>query len=221
MKNQFLLIIFLSMRVFSQEPSSYSNNQKVQKFLHKFQASKQTMPKFGFARDMWNYTYGQNAPISGDYIYNALDNLSSKSPKMVDTIFYLFSFGVNDVSFNNFFVEAYKLKDDLLYFGGLNGFPKENVKAAFYKAANKDYVDNKLPYKIKLTPYFYKDLNISEVPAYIFAKCPNKKDGSFKHTSCNYKYLLRGDITLTKALELLSSRDKYYEQYYRKLIIKE
>lgn len=193
---------------------------KINKPFVKKAAKKKQIHRYDFIEDMWDNTYGKNAPITGSFIKKSLNNMSSPI-KNVDTIFYLFSLGVNDVSFNNFFFDAQRIKKDFLYFGGLNGFPKDNLKIAFSRAVNKQYAKDKVQYKVKLTPYFYKDLNVKEVPAYIFAKCPNKKDGSFKHIDCEYKYMIRGDITLTKALEILSSKDKYYKQFYRKMIVKE
>lgn len=62
---------------------------------------------------------------------------------------------------------------------------------------------------IKIDPRFYKDLNITKVPAYAFADCV----GGLSYDNCEIKYVYRGDEMLKSVLKKVSKIDKEYEKY--------
>lgn len=137
----------------------------------------------------------------------------SKTYKKVDTIFYLFSTSQSEYVFYNFVRDASVLKSvnkDVKYYGVVQGLlSQENLKEIY-----TPFKYSSIPQEdaiIKMQFMIFKDLDIKRVPAYLFSKCPV----SFKYKECDNKYLVRGEISLQKALEIVSKEDKYYKKYLK------
>jgi len=130
--------------------------------------------------------------------------------KQVDTIFYLFSKSQNNYDFYNFIKDISLLKS-VKYYGVVQGM-----------LSKKDLDELYIPFKfdktlsdkaiIKMQPFIYRDLKLKRVPAYLFSKCSSSSE-NFKYSECKNKYLVRGDISLHQALEIVSKKDNYYLQY--------
>ncbi|MFA6195337.1 MAG: TrbC family F-type conjugative pilus assembly protein [Sulfurimonas sp.] len=143
-----------------------------------------------------------------------IDSMTHKTvaDEKVDTIFYFFSTSQSEYALYNFVNKVSKLESinkKLKYYGVVQGMLQESELEKLYKPFefNESLGEKTI---IKMHPIMYKDLNLKKVPAYLFSKC---SIGEFKYKDCDNKFLVRGDITLEKALEIVSSEDKSYLDY--------
>lgn len=145
-----------------------------------------------------------------DQITNYIINGASNTK--VDTIFYLFSTSQNPYVFYNFIQEANKLEsinEDIKYYGVLQGMINHDELDKLYKPFKyKKHLEGKA--KIKMQFFIYKDLDLDRVPAFLFSKCPSK---NFKYSECENKYLVRGEISLLEALNVVSKENDDYLKY--------
>lgn len=141
---------------------------------------------------------------------------SSNDTKKIDTIFYLFSMSQNNYVLYNFTLDASKLESvnkDIKYYGVVQGILSTENLDSLYKPFE---FDKELAEKtiIKMHPIMFKDLQLDRAPAYLFSKC---SVGEFRYKSCENKYLVRGDISLHAALEIVVKEDKSYTEYLNTL----
>jgi len=134
----------------------------------------------------------------------------------VDTIFYLFSTSQSEYVLYNFIKEANQLESvnkDIKYYGVVQGIL---TKKQLQKLYTPFKFDKNLEGKatIKMQPFIYRDLELKRVPAFLFSKCSAR---NFKYEECENKYLIRGEISLQEALEIVSKEDNSYTKYLRKL----
>lgn len=136
-------------------------------------------------------------------------------PEKTPHIFYLYSFSMEPVSVENFIFEAASFRKkhpEFKFYGVLRGFPK---KSSFEKIEKIKKELDGISFKTKFHPYFFRDLNIERVPAIVVADCPKN---FFRYRQCEFKYVVRGDISLKKAFEVISKREKIYKRYYFDLL---
>jgi hypothetical protein len=97
------------------------------------------------------------------------------------------------------------------------GFP-ENFKE--YMFALEDKVQNKSKEEIikikenfflKIDPRMFYHLKIKEVPAIALAECDTENPVVEK---CDFKYLIRGDVSLLNFFDKISNIEKKYQKYY-------
>ncbi len=147
-----------------------------------------------------------------EIIMNTLKNDNSQQSKKVDTVFYLFSTSQDNYSFYHFIKNVSKLENvhkDIKYYGVVQGIiPQIELEKLYQPFKFEKTLSEKSI--IKMHPFMYKDLELKQVPAYLFSKCPASE---FKYKECENKFLVRGDISLSKALEIVSNEDKSYLKY--------
>ena len=139
-------------------------------------------------------------------------NISNNQDKKVDTIFYLFSTSQSEYMFYNFVEESSKLKKvnkNIKYYGVVQGMLSKKQLQKLYTPFkyNKELEDDAV---IKMQPFIFKDLDLKRVPVYLFSKCSMSE---FKYKDCENKYIVRGEISLKKALDVVSKNDKSYLKY--------
>lgn len=103
----------------------------------------------------------------------------------------------------------------------LVGPPKDFKKYMMDKKEYMDKMTNKEMEKVvdnfqlKLDPRMFDMFDIKEVPALVLAYCtaknPTKK-------TCKFKYLIRGDGSLTNFFDKISEKDIKYKKYYEILL---
>lgn len=132
------------------------------------------------------------------------------------TIFYFISEDTSIDLIRNFSYEIEKLKE---LDKGINGLllTRGLIGGSFDSMAN--YVQNLQNEKIKklevtFHPWAFEYFNLEKVPAYAISYC--KEDFRFK--TCEHKYLVRGELSLTNFFEIVSDEDENYKKYYQKLI---
>ena len=144
-------------------------------------------------------------PKNNANIPNALDRtLLKKEP----TLFIFSSSSVPIITINNYLDDAKKigLKTYLVY-RGLD----DRLKYELYLTAKK-----RDAFLAKIHPFMYRDLNITEVPTLVFAKCPAKE---FRYKKCDYLYKMIGDASLSYFFELAGEKgkDESMKEYWQKL----
>lgn len=147
------------------------------------------------------------------YVTDALAN--KKSDEMVDTIFYLFSTSQSNYVLRQFVNDAHKLEKvrGIRYYGVVQGMLSEDELAELYQPFKfNQELENKAI--IKMQFMIFKDLNLKRVPAYLFSKCPASE---FKYSRCENKYLVRGEIPLSQALEIVTQEDSSYDDFLQTL----
>ncbi len=142
---------------------------------------------------------------------NAQSNFINKTP-----IFILFtSLSVkNNNSVLKYHIQSRKLKEsfsDIRFFIALKGIPTD-IKQLY--TAYKPIDDKDSPITLKITPRFFKEVNLDKVPAWGIALCPE----NFIQKECSIEYILHGSSDLEYFLSLVSEKDKQYLKYYKKLI---
>ncbi|MBW6487545.1 TrbC family F-type conjugative pilus assembly protein [Sulfurimonas sp.] len=143
---------------------------------------------------------------------DAINKNNSQNNEKVDTIFYLFSMSQDATNLFNFVSDASSLETvekEIKYYGVVQGILNNKELESLYKPFK---FDEELGTKaiIKMHPLIFKDLELNRVPAYLFSKCSS---GEFQYKKCENKYLVRGDIPLHAALEIIIREDKYYEKF--------
>lgn len=70
--------------------------------------------------------------------------------------------------------------------------------------------------KVDITfhPWAFEHFKLEQVPAFALSYC--KKDFRFK--TCEHKYLVRGEVSLTNFFEIVSDENTEYKKYFQKLI---
>lgn len=127
--------------------------------------------------------------------------------KKVLTIFYMFSMGVNDVSLESFMDQSgmiYNKDKNIKFYGVLRGFPKENIIKYF----DKLHETKREHFVLKVHPEIYSVAKLKKVPAFMVSFCPT----DFKFKECDNEYLVKGDITLRHALEVIKEKDATFEK---------
>ena len=143
-----------------------------------------------------------NAKTASSYSKQVL--LQEKEP----TLFIFSSSSVPVLTINNYLDDAKKigLKTYLVY-RGLD----DRLKYKLYLSAK-----NRDTFLAKIHPFMYRDLNITEVPTLVFAKCLTKE---FRYKKCDYLYKMVGDASLSYFFELASEKgkDEKMREYWNKL----
>ncbi len=67
---------------------------------------------------------------------------------------------------------------------------------------------------IHIHPWGFDYFGLKRVPAFALSHCKN----DFRFNTCEHKYLIKGNITLTSFFEILVNQDKNMLEYYRRLI---
>lgn len=152
--------------------------------------------------------------VSEEQLQSVVDAITQKATtnEKIDTIFYLFSTSQTEYSLYNFISAVSKLESlnkNIKYYGVVQGMLNKTELDMLYKPFK---FEKELGAKtiIKMHPLMYRDLELKRVPAYLFSKC---SAGEFKYKNCENKYLVRGDISLHKALEIVSVEDSSYLDY--------
>ncbi len=113
-----------------------------------------------------------------------------KIPQLV----YLYSDSVPATTVENVFKDAKKIKS-INFTGCLRGFKGKtsaDLKNFIRKQVRKGKIHN---IKVRLDPFFFKDLGVKRVPALVYAKCTTQP------TKCDYKYIVYGDSSLAYLVE--------------------
>ncbi len=132
-------------------------------------------------------------------------------PKKYPMILYLFSMSVPKSTVRNVFIQLRKLKKifpHIQYAGVLRGLDLKNFGMKLHKYA--DFL--KRDEQIKIHPLIFEKLNVSEVPVFVYAKCPK----IFRYKQCDYKYMAYGDFSLEYFLELIGDANNNLKIYYYK-----
>ena len=142
-------------------------------------------------------------------------NISLKDEK-VDTIFYLFSTSQSEYMFYNFVQDSTilkKINNKIKFYGVVQGVLSQEQLQKLY-VPFKYHKNEEANAIIKMQPFIFKDLALDRVPAYLFSKCTRSE---FKYKECENKYIIRGEISLQAALEVVSRNDKSYLKYFKLL----
>lgn len=137
-------------------------------------------------------------------------NAKNGENKYVPTIMYLFSMSVGKESLEQFMGQSAKVMQkfhNIKFYAIMQNIPKID----FVKYLNSMYKPEYSNFDMKMQPYVFKDLNITKVPAFLFSQCPIH----FKWRACKNLYIVRGDITLDKALEVVSDKNATFKKYER------
>lgn len=132
------------------------------------------------------------------------------------TILYFISEDTSVDLIKDFSYKLSKLKeidptiDGLLMTRGLVGGSFDKM-AEYVKGLQAKGVSN-----IEMTfhPWAYEFFKLEQVPAFALSYC--KKDFRFK--TCEHKYLVRGEVSLTNFFEIVSDENTDYKKYFQKLI---
>lgn len=132
------------------------------------------------------------------------------------TIFYFISEETSVDLINDFSYRLSKLKEidptieGLIMTRGLVGGNFDTM-AEYVKGLQEKGVS-----KIDITfhPWAYEYFKLEQVPAFALSYC--KKDFRFK--TCEHKYLVRGEVSLTNFFEIVSDENTEYKKYFQKLI---
>ncbi len=160
-----------------------------------------TMPK-GYAEDNYNYPspeiqYNMNQVVSDMKALN--EKYAQEGPTKVPQLIYLFSDSVPDVTLKNIFKAAKKINS--IEFtgclqGGFIGEDSANLKQFIKKQVSKAEIDN---VEVRLDPFFFRDLEVVQVPALVYAKC------STTPTQCDYEMIIYGDSSLEYLVSQMST----------------
>ncbi|MGA1846218.1 TrbC family F-type conjugative pilus assembly protein [Deferribacter abyssi] len=124
-----------------------------------------------------------------------------KKPQLV----YLYSDSVPKSTIENVFKQAKKIKS-IEFTGCMRGFignTAKDLKRFIQKQVEKGKIDN---IEVRLDPFFFRDLNVKQVPALVYAHCTEQP------VECDYDYIIYGDSRLDYLV------DKIYEASKDKLI---
>ena len=132
------------------------------------------------------------------------------------TIFYFISEDTSPELIRSFAYDMQKIKeidptvDSLLITRGLIGGNFDTM-ADYVKKLQKSGIT-----KLEVTfhPWAFEHFKLEKVPAYALSYC--EKDFRFK--TCENKFLVRGEVSLTNFFEIVSDEDINYKKYYKKLI---
>jgi hypothetical protein len=129
------------------------------------------------------------------------DEYAENGPRKTAQLIYLFSDSVPAVTVENVFAQAKKI-NSAEFTGCLRGFKGDtdkDLRAFIEKQVAKGKIDN---LEVRLDPFFYRDLNINNVPALVYAECTRYP------TQCDYKYVIQGDSRLEYLVEQMLNADK-------------
>lgn len=131
-------------------------------------------------------------------------------------IFYFVSEDTSKDLIKNFSYDIQKLKEMDVSIEGLvltNGLIGGSFdKMAEYVKGLQDYGVKKI--NVSFNPWAYEYFKLDKVPAYALSYC--EEDYRFK--TCNHRFLMRGETSLTYFFELVSDNKNEYKKYYQKLI---
>jgi len=130
--------------------------------------------------------------------------------KYVLTIMYLYSMSVGKESLEQFMDQSANIMNkfkNIKFYAIMQNIPKID----FVKYLNSMYKPKYSNFDMKMQPYVFKDLNITKVPDFLFSECPLQ----FKWKMCKNLYIVRGDITLDKALSVVSDKNATFKKYER------
>ncbi|WP_418181231.1 TrbC family F-type conjugative pilus assembly protein (plasmid) [Aliarcobacter lanthieri] len=193
------------------------NNKYLKDFQEKSNLNK---PNEFFNQILLNSKYYDSEGTLNDHIKNEIDKFNDKNKNEKEfksfTIFYFISENTSKDLIKSFSYEITKLKelditiDALLLTRGLIGGSFD--KMAEYVKSLQDLGIQKID--LSFNPWAYEYFDLQQVPAYALSYC--ERDYRFK--TCNHKYLLRGELSLTNFFEIVSDENQYYKKYYQKLI---
>lgn len=154
-----------------------------------------------YAEDNYNYPspeiqYNMNKVISDMKSLN--EKYANEGPTKVPQLIYLFSDSVPDVTMKNVFKAAKKISS-IEFTGCLQGFIGEDsgdLRKFIEKQVGKGEIDN---IEVRLDPFFFRDLEVAQVPALVYAKC------STTPTQCDYEMIIYGDSSLDYLISQMSS----------------
>ena len=134
--------------------------------------------------------------------------------KMEPAIFYLFSTGMGEASIGSFMDESAavaKRFPEVQFYGVIRGFPESSLRDFMKRFYNK----KRSGFHLKVHPGIFRTAGVSRVPAYLFAECPFP--GDFRFRSCRPEYVIRGDITLSEALRIVSDKEGKWSKFIEAL----
>jgi type-F conjugative transfer system pilin assembly protein TrbC len=114
---------------------------------------------------------------------------------------YLYSDSVPKTTIENIFKQAKKIKS-IEFTGCLRGFignTAKDLKTFIQKQVEKGKIDN---IEVRLDPFFFRDLNVQQVPALVYARCTEQP------VKCDYDYIIYGDSNLEYLLEKIYDKSK-------------
>ena len=157
-----------------------------------------------------------------DYFTNLINDIQKKHEnyeKSQITIFYFVSSDMKIESFKHFVVSIDKLKRrgynvvGRVFFRGLindslDGIPnwlKEKKSQSLPMSSNVKY---------QFHPWAFKYFKLNKVPAYAISNCAE----DFTFRTCDNKFLIKGDVTLTEVFDIISKTHKEYKKTYLDLV---
>ncbi|MEV9477581.1 TrbC family F-type conjugative pilus assembly protein [Aliarcobacter butzleri] len=193
------------------------NNKYINEFKEK---SNLNNPNEFFNQFRLNSKYYDPSGSLNEYIDKEIAKATDKNKNEENfksfTIFYFVSENTSLDLIKNFSYELEKIKeldnsiDALVLTRGLIGGSFD--KMAEYVKSLQTLGVKKID--ISFNPWAYEYFKLEQVPAYALSYC--EKDYRFK--TCNHKYLVRGEMSLTNFFEIVSDENQFYKKYYQKLI---
>ena len=124
-------------------------------------------------------------------------------------LFYLTSSSVPTISMQSVIEQSQKLNARVIIVA--YGIDEDRVLLK-----HLDPLVNKMKFLFKPNPYIFDENGVKQVPALLTATC--NEYNNFRSDSCEYEYIIYGDISLIGYLEILKDKDAYYEQEYRRAV---
>jgi hypothetical protein len=145
-----------------------------------------------YAETNYNYPqpeiqYNMNKVISDMKELNK--KFEAEGPYKAPQLVYLYSDSVPATTMKNIFKSAKKIKS-LEFTGCLQGFKGDDdvaLRKFIEEQVRKAEIDEM---EVRLDPFFFRDLEVTEVPALVYAKC------SSNPTHCDYEMIIYGDSNL-------------------------
>lgn len=129
--------------------------------------------------------------------------------KKVDKyVFYLFSRSIGKEGVVSVLRDLAKANDILAgrnihFVGVIRGLDEDKKTFRFLQSIGKE---NSMNVKVKINPLIFRAVNANMVPAFLYAECPSPEN--YRTKKCNFKYIIYGEMSLHRALELLSDKTK-------------
>jgi len=132
-----------------------------------------------------------------------------QNDKQIDTFFYFYSESMPFNAVDNYFAKFNRLKKkypDIVGYTVINGFPNGSIYTFMNNFNREDFGKGAL----KIHPILFETYGLTRVPAFGLASCPKEFDSK----KCDFKYVLRGDVSFDFFLEKIAEENKSYKKYY-------
>lgn len=137
---------------------------------------------------------------------NWLDyNLELKSDEKKNLIFYLFSTSVPSQTVKNVFLASKKYKT-LEFYGVIRGISKKTWE--YLQSLDEKAIED---ISIKINPNIFRYAEVKVVPAFVLAECNDRPMGIIRSSSCSFKAVIYGDVSLDFAIEKFKERGLWKE----------